>query len=62
MTSNACKVSEKKTLQKAMQGFQKDPSCILITDLTIQIPKHYLLAVFSLVVIIIVLHLQDRWF
>lgn len=56
MSPNACKVSEKKILQKAMQGFKKKKkntnlSCILIFDLTLLIHKHPKLAVFSLIII-----------
>lgn len=55
MSPNACKVSEKKILQKAMQGFKKKKntnlSCILIFGLTLLIHKHPKLAVFSLIII-----------
>lgn len=59
MSSNACKVSEKKILQKAMQGFFKknkrntNLSCILIFGLTILIHKHPQLAVFSLIITVV---------
>lgn len=57
MSPNACKVSEKKILQRAMQGLKKKKntnlSCILIIDLIILIHKHPQLAVFSLIIIIV---------